>query len=99
MKLGKIKSLIIFLLFFNFHLNAEDKISTVPLVNLEDLKPSYEEIDSDEKETESRRTYQIKGDFELIEMKNLGIPKRELVKPVWPPADTNHGGWEPSCDI
>ena len=60
MKLGKIKSLLIFLLFFNFHLNAEDKISTVPLVNLEDLKPSYEEIDSDEKETESRRTYQIK---------------------------------------
>ena len=45
------------------------------------------------------RTYQIEGDFEIIEMRNLGIPQRKLVKPTWPPEDTNHGGWEPSCDI
>ena len=60
MRLGKIKSLLIFLLFFNFYLKADDKISTVPLVNLENLKPSYEEVDSDEKDTESKQTYQIK---------------------------------------
>ena len=46
MKLGNFK--IIFLSFFlvfsnNFYILAEDKIETVPLINLEDLSPTFEE--------------------------------------------------------
>jgi len=43
MKLGKI-SLFFFLFLINFFSlsNAEDKIATIPLVNLENLKPSFE---------------------------------------------------------
>ncbi len=36
---------IIFLLFINNNLPAEEKILTSPLINLEELKPSFEEID------------------------------------------------------
>ena len=41
---NKKKIFISIVIFFNliFSLNAEDKISTVPLVNLENLKPSFE---------------------------------------------------------
>ncbi len=47
MKLGKIECLLIssLILLFNFNINADDKIISVPLVNLEDLKPSYEEVE------------------------------------------------------
>ena len=46
MKLGKI-SLFFFILLINFFLplNAEEKISVVPLINLENLKPSFEKED------------------------------------------------------
>jgi hypothetical protein len=50
MKLGKI-SLIFFLFFYTLFvnlfslLNAEEKISTIPLVNLENLEPSFEKED------------------------------------------------------
>jgi hypothetical protein len=60
MRLGKAKNLLIFLLFFNFNLKADDKILTVPLVNLEKLKPSYEEVDSDDLDVEKNQTHQIK---------------------------------------
>ena len=33
------------LIFFSLPLMAENKISTTPLVNLKDLKPSFEEIE------------------------------------------------------
>tara|TARA_B100001564_G_scaffold314709_1_gene288993 strand:+ start:1469 stop:1984 length:516 start_codon:yes stop_codon:yes gene_type:complete len=50
MILGKIKFFVIFLLlfFFNFYVVAEDTISTVPLVNLDNLEPSFESIETDE---------------------------------------------------
>ena len=46
MKLGKIK--IFFIIFYlisliNFLAVADDKIETVPLINLEDLSPTFEE--------------------------------------------------------
>ena len=47
MKVGsniKIISLFIFCLFFN-SLSANDKISTAPLINLDQIKPSFEEVD------------------------------------------------------
>ena len=52
MKLGKI-SLIFILFFFNIFniLFAEDKITTVPLINLENLEASYENIDTKEQNT------------------------------------------------
>tara|TARA_B100001996_G_scaffold33963_1_gene25451 strand:- start:162 stop:692 length:531 start_codon:yes stop_codon:yes gene_type:complete len=52
MKLGKINLyfFIFFLLFFEIlHSNSEDKIQSVPLINLEDLSPTFEE-DKDELE-------------------------------------------------
>jgi len=49
MTLGKNKNIIFFLavisLIFNSNLKSDDKISTVPLINLENLKPSFEEND------------------------------------------------------
>ena len=52
MKLGNLK--IIFLIFYLISLNtffvyADDKIETVPLINLEDISPTFEE-DKDELE-------------------------------------------------
>ncbi len=47
MKVGsniKIISLFIFCLFFN-SLSANEKISTAPLINLDQIKPSFEEVD------------------------------------------------------
>ncbi len=60
MKLGKVKSILIFLLFFNFNLKADDKILTVPLINLEELKPSYEDVENDDLEVKNDQTNQIK---------------------------------------
>ena len=46
MKLGnKALYLFILILFFNTELSAENKIMTTPLVNLKELKPSFEETD------------------------------------------------------
>ena len=36
-----------FLIFFNF-LYAEEKITTSPLINVDDIKPSFEELDNNE---------------------------------------------------
>ena len=52
MKLGKFKLLSYFVLIFLLNtitLTADDKIETVPLVNLEELSPTFEE-DKDELE-------------------------------------------------
>jgi|TARA_B110001452_G_scaffold250936_1_gene239570 hypothetical protein len=45
MKLGKFSFFFLISVFFNQELFAEDKIIEVPLVNLDELKPSYEEED------------------------------------------------------
>ena len=49
MKLGRI-SFFFFLLFINFFtsLLSEDKINTVPLVNLENLEPSFEKEEEEQ---------------------------------------------------
>ena len=50
MKLGKINYIFfLFLLSFSFIVFAEDKITTVPLINLENLEPSFEKEDSEDK--------------------------------------------------
>ncbi len=46
MKLGKIKLFLSFLIILNIsNVNSDDKISTVPLINLQNLEPSYESED------------------------------------------------------
>ena len=51
MKLGKISLSIIILIFaFSLNLKAEDKIISAPIINLENLEPSYENLEN-EKDT------------------------------------------------
>ena len=61
MNLGKIKkSIFFFILFIScFNLIAEEKITTVPLINLDNLKPSYEEEEQNILD-ENNQTLQIK---------------------------------------
>ena len=48
MKLGKIKLLIFFFILSSFlSLKADDKILSAPIVNLENLEPSYENLDNE----------------------------------------------------
>ena len=52
MKLGKINTIVTILFFsLNNMLLADDKIVSTPLINLENLKPSFEEVD---KNTENK---------------------------------------------
>ena len=47
MKLGKIKLFLAISCLSFFSLNSAEKITTVPLVNLDDLEPSYELIENE----------------------------------------------------
>ncbi len=63
MKFGKIEEIIFFsilIFFINLSASALEEISTVPLINLENLEPSYEDIDLDEKNDNMNKTYEIK---------------------------------------
>ena len=65
MKLGNFKNFIFFLIFLfvnNFQVFAADKIESVPLINLEELSPTFEE-DKDE--------------LEKIEKKNVNLNNME----------------------
>ena len=60
MRPGKIKLLIfIFILGFFFSLKADEKILSAPIINLENLEPSYETLEN-EKETISKPNSSIK---------------------------------------
>ena len=53
MNLGMNKIIVlIFIILINIELKAEDKINSVPLINLEKLKPSFEEVSASEIENE-----------------------------------------------
>ena len=57
MKLGKYKILILFIILFsvkNSFVFAEDKIKTVPLINLEELSPTFEEDKNELEEAEDK---------------------------------------------
>ena len=58
---GKI-NFIIFLILLNFSITifAEDKITTVPLVNLENLEPSFEKEDTDNKNISKKEDITLK---------------------------------------
>jgi|TARA_B100001093_G_scaffold263434_1_gene251815 hypothetical protein len=57
MKLGKIS--IFFFIFFSI-INAEERINTVPLVNLENLEPSFEAEDSENQNNLNKENLSLK---------------------------------------
>tara|TARA_E500000178_G_C16874659_1_gene686088 strand:- start:504 stop:1019 length:516 start_codon:yes stop_codon:yes gene_type:complete len=60
MKLGKIKYISFFIIFHFFSiLHAEDKIISAPIINLENLEPSYENLEN-EKDPVSSSNIKIK---------------------------------------
>ena len=73
MILGKIK-LISFLFILNFSTTifAEDKITTVPLVNLEKLQPSFEKEDTESKNISNNENVNLK------EKKTIQIKTKEI---------------------
>ena len=83
MNLGKIKKSIFFVILFlsGFNLIAEEKITTVPLINLDNLKPSYEEEEQQEILDENKQILQIKEKKKLLNKSNaisvniLGLDK------------------------
>ena len=65
MKLGKINLLlIVFLFIFHTNLIADDKILSAPVINLENLEPSYEVL-----EKENNTSSEL----------NVGIKKRNII--------------------
>ena len=66
MKLGKIN--FFFLLIFSTIVFAEDKIITIPLINLENLKPSFEKEDLEVKNF---------SETKIINLKEKKIPESE----------------------
>jgi|TARA_B110000881_G_C18481219_1_gene466611 hypothetical protein len=73
MKLGKFNFLFFFflLIFFN-KLFSEEKITTIPLVNLESLKPSFEKEDVENKNILNNEKINLK------EKKNVLIETKEI---------------------
>ena len=77
MKLGKIKIFIFILFFFTFtYVYAVDTVETVPLINLEELSPTFEE-DKDELEKEDDLDSEVE-DNEIDEKKNKVIKNDKL---------------------
>ena len=55
-KLGIIKNLL-FIIFIYSQSIAEDKISATPIINLENLQPTFEEINNNESISEQNSTF------------------------------------------
>ena len=82
MKLGKIK-LFFLLLFFSFFsvVYAEDKILSAPIINLESLEPSYEELENDKDNNSNindkikkwKKTYKKKENIKFVNL--IGLDK------------------------
>ena len=73
MKLGKISILIFFitfLIFTKFNVFAEEKIQTVPLINLEELSPTFEE-DKDELEKIDKKKTNLNDTTEILEKSDV----------------------------
>jgi len=73
MKPGKIKYFIILFIFLfsnNSYIFAEDEIKTVPLVNLEELSPTFEE-DKIELEKLEKTNIQVESNQKILEKKNI----------------------------
>ena len=76
MKLGKLK-IFILIFFLSNHLSvfAEDKIESVPLINLEELSPTFEE-DKDELE----KIEQNNNDFSNTKKTLKNLKKKKIIR-------------------
>ena len=75
MKLGKFKTFILVFIFFlsiTLSIFAEDKIETVPLINLEELSPTFEE-DKDELEKVEENNNDLDDNQDILKE---GLPKK-----------------------
>ena len=64
MKLGnKLSSILFFFIFYSSFLNANEKITTTPLINVEKIKPSFEEINEESEKTTSYNNLKEKKDI------------------------------------
>ena len=67
MKLGNSCYLIFMLFFFSSNLSyAEEKISTSPLLNVEDIKPSFEELDEINENTSLNKNLKEKKNSSIL---------------------------------
>ena len=73
MKLGNFKNFIFFLVFLfvnNLSVFAADKIESVPLINLEELSPTFEE-DKDELEKIEKKNVNLNNIEDILEKSNI----------------------------
>ena len=75
MRLGKIENLVFIFIFLFLFINissilAEDKIESVPLINLEELSPTFEE-DKDELEKIEKKNVSLNNNEDLSEESNV----------------------------
>ena len=75
MKLGSYRFTLSFflLLFYNLTSFAEDRVSTSPLINLNELKPSFEEVEDSSNDTISNIV--IKDKKKILQKNNLSSVK------------------------
>ena len=75
MKLGNYRFILLFfiLLFYNLSSLAEDKVSTSPLINLNELKPSFEEVEDSGNDT--NKDIVIKNKKKILPNKNSSSAK------------------------
>ena len=72
MKLGKIKLLTFFLILGSFlSLNADDKILSAPIINLENLEPSYENLENENETTSDQNSSIKKRDIKESKKDNI----------------------------
>ena len=80
MRLGKIKNLVfiytfLFLFISSSSILAEDKIESVPLINLEDLSPTFEE-EKDELEKIEKKNISLSNNENLLEESNVVVNEK-----------------------
>ena len=75
MKLGNYRFILLFfiLLFYNLSSLAEDKVSTSPLINLNELKPSFEEVEDSSNDTIINTV--IKDKKKILQKNNISSVK------------------------
>ena len=81
MKFGKCKNIIILILsisLYNEILLAEEKIQSVPLINLEELSPTFEEDKNELETTLDKKSINIEGE-ESFELSNSNIDDKVYV--------------------
>ena len=60
---NKIVTIIVFCLFYINFSNAEEKITSTPLINIDEIKPSFEEPDQESENVSSKQNLKEKKNF------------------------------------